>query len=379
MDPASQLPEVVVIDEGELQDIYCLLIELGAKPLRVRTAGALSADLWPTRLLVAAARRALSVDVLTEATAGTLPTMVAVVDSDAKTLLTLLSRVGFHYVVRRPVHPEALRLLFSHALYPGPERRREPRRPIGYPVRWWVGWRRRKGILTDMSSASIRLLAEAPVTPGSNISLRLPRRLAGRRSLRLRGRVIDAQSTPSDAERNEFPISVALDSLSARTRERLAVLLARHSVGPARLPRPLRPESGVAPGREHRRHPRGEFHPELITLDPSGERAMDVLVGRDLSAGGMRVEPHPSITVGDRLRIALYDVSCREPLVVDAIVIRDDEDLGLGLRFVDLSSTLSRQLERIVATLPEIEDLRPPDPEHKRAVLSRIVLKQGFD
>ena len=58
---------------------------------------------------------------------GCAHTTIVIAEGDSKLLHGREQPIGFDYVVRRPVHPEALRLLFLRALFSGSEQRGEPR------------------------------------------------------------------------------------------------------------------------------------------------------------------------------------------------------------------------------------------------------------
>jgi hypothetical protein len=73
----------------------------------------------------------------------------------------------------------------------------------------------------------------------------------------------------------------------------------------------------------------------------------------------MRIDPHPELVLHQRLRIALYDASIAAPLLLDALVARDDGEAGLGLHFVDLPAETEAQLARIVSGLPSVQTLHP--------------------
>ena len=90
-------------------------------------------------------------------------------------------------------------------------------------------------------------------------------------------------------------------------------------------------------------------------LDAPTTSVRDVLVGDDLSAQGLRVEPHPSIALGDRLHLAFFDECGPEPLMLKAEAARDDGDLGWLLRFVDLDKEATLRIQRLMRKLPAIE------------------------
>jgi hypothetical protein len=98
-----------------------------------------------------------------------------------------------------------------------------------------------------------------------------------------------------------------------------------------------------------------------------------VLLGRDLSLGGMRVEASPGVGVGDALRLALYAAPREEPLVVRARVVRDDGADGLALAFEEVAPRDAGRLESVVAKLPAVEALRDGEPAALGSVVSRIL------
>jgi hypothetical protein len=96
-------------------------------------------------------------------------------------------------------------------------------------------------------------------------------------------------------------------------------------------------------------------------------------VGRDLSVGGLRVDPHPELQVGEKLRIALYDAGVPEPLVLESEVSREDGERGVVLQFGELRRASQRRLRTIVEALPAVEDLRARHARPRGVVLAEIV------
>ena len=125
----------------------------------------------------------------------------------------------------------------------------------------------------------------------------------------------------------------------------------------------------------HRLHRRGAFRREVTALDERAERVLHVLVGRDLSAGGLRVEQHPALAVGSELRLAIYGDSARDPLVVKAQVVRDYGDRGLGVRFEGVDPARAQELEAIVTSAPAVESVRAGDgdPESAGVLVAEIL------
>ena len=124
----ARSPAVLLLDDGELDDVQTLLEEIRIPYGRVRGGAIAQRTPAPTRLLVATPRRVEAV-ALSEAVADALVRIV-VVGEESPSLRAKLREVGFDYLVRRPVHREALRLLLLHCLYTGQERRSEE--PVGH-------------------------------------------------------------------------------------------------------------------------------------------------------------------------------------------------------------------------------------------------------
>ena len=100
-----------------------------------------------------------------------------------------------------------------------------------------------------------------------------------------------------------------------------------------------------------------------------------MLFARDLSVGGVRVDPRPDLMVGDRFGLVLYDALFSESVVVDAEVLRDDGDRGLALRFVEPPPHTAGKIERIVERAGEIERCDSPDDSH-RVIVAEVVQEE---
>ena len=86
-----------------------------------------------------------------------------------------------------------------------------------------------------------------------------------------------------------------------------------------------------------------------------GQQATRVLVGRDISARGMRVAPSPVLQLDQELQIAIHVPGNDTPLVLDVRVDRDDGERGMVLSFRDLSPTAAAYLEGVIDDLPGLE------------------------
>jgi hypothetical protein len=342
-------------------------------------------------LVLSTPRRLLEFEV---GVTGSMPVRIAILDKDSKTLRSMLHRAGIDLIVRRPVHPAALRLLILHCLYRGPEKRRAMRVSVGAPVRYRTGLRRRSGIMAELSVTGCRLLSTHPLENGRSLNLSIPPELAGGKGFNLIGTVVRSADS-------EFPgvttSAIAFRDLSTKVRDRLRSAVASHTTGPAVLPEgtvlptPTQPiplpqveapdTTQAAPvgkpvqaeARERRASPRHRYDEHVIAM---GVEAARVLIGRDISLGGMRVDRHPEVSMDDELRIALHVRAREEPLVVQARVTRDDGERGLVLQFCDLPQSSQDYLRRMVNFLP-ILAVREEGEEGTGIVISEILEHQS--
>jgi len=391
--PATPYPSLAtVIDDGELDDVFAILDELGSNPVLHRRCDVAGFRGWaaPPRVFVASARSALFLRLPPGATSEGVAT-VAVAEAKSQLLATMLRRQGFQYVVRRPVHPEALRLLLLRALYRDADHRGELRIPFGCEITWRIGWKTRTGTLVELSSSGCRVLSTVAVEPASRVSLRIPGDVSGGRGLVLTGRVVRFERQGKADKRGEVVLAIAFEGLRPRAQRRLDALLAAKEAVPLTLPRragarrPLAAPGSAPPvlaaaresgASERRLHRRGVFDREVVVLDAGEERVKQVLVGRDLSVGGLRVDAHPDLAVGHRLRVALYDAVSVAPLVVEAEVVREDGERGVVLGFLEPEPKTLRRLRQIVAQLPAVEDLRPRQSGSRGVVLAEILTRR---
>jgi hypothetical protein len=352
--PAAH-PRSLLIHDGELADVRWLLVSLGI-PFVERVGAECPADrAHPWELVIASAKRILELNLPTSAHP---PKQIAILAHDARTLRSSLRRSGTTLIVRRPVHPAALRALVVHSLYRGPEKRRSARVNVGAPVRVKLGWRNREALLVNLSVTGCRLLTNRPVERGQSFRLHIPNDVAGGRAVAVDARVIECLSSP-DPALGRFITSASFAGVDARLHARLSAAVAAHAEGPAvcaGAPPIATGEPGVAeaalpapPGAEIA----SAHGPAPDSLD---EEAAHVLMGRDLSRGGMRVDPNPLLAVGMNLRLAVHAETREAPMILSAMVVRDDGEQGVLLRFRDLSAELARYLDYVIHALPLVID-----------------------
>ncbi len=101
-----------------------------------------------------------------------------------------------------------------------------------------------------------------------------------------------------------------------------------------------------------------------------------VLIGRDLSRGGMRVDPTPAISAGEQVRLAIEGGPDIEPVVLSATVTRDDGEGGLALRFEWIEDGGQERLDEIVRSLPAIEASGSDASQEGEGVVMTQILPQ---
>lgn len=421
---------VLICHDGELADICGMLRALG-RDFSERLGPPSLAELTRSfDVVVATPARALRLARLLERPETR---SIVVAEAGTRSAGRRLHMIGVEWIVRRPVHPAALRLLLQHVLYRGPERRRSGRVSVGLEVRYRAGLMPHRGVLREVSLRGASLIARRRVPPGRRIALRVP---DGGGLLVLRGEVLRCRPVAP----GQLELGIALDPHPRNPLQSLRRLVEHYAQGPASCAAASLAPAESAPGRlasltdgreqrprdagaceadaresarrdsdrasdrldgnheadrraperreaeadrraaerreaeadrcaaERREADRRAFGRRVIAV---GEAAPRVLVGRDLSLGGMRVEADSSLTPGQRLKLALHANAGETPLVLEAEVLRSDAS-GSGLRFAALGEPSRRYLAKILDSLPE---LAAPNAigEEERRILAEVV------
>jgi hypothetical protein len=388
MEYHEQTPSILLLHDGELANLAELVDSLGGIDRRGPATELDRGRAWD--VIIASANRMLE---LHEHLTDTSAVRIAVLDGDSKTLRKMLYRVDTNLLVRQPVHPAAFRLLILHALYRGPEKRRTSRVSIGAPIRFRTGLRRHTAVLAELSTRGCRMMA-APnchrAVPDRLVKIVLPPEVTDdKRPLSLRGHVMRVTS----ADEGDDVIAVLFELLGDTARRRLESIVSAHSHGPAVLgetvSRPLHPVAAAPeadepqppapddpadePASERRTQERHSITRRIIAL---GDEAARVLIGRDLSIGGMRIDATPGFALGDRLKVAVHVRADGQPLVVSAEITRDDGPDGMALRFVDLSPAACACLDEMVDALPGILESNS-SKEGSGVVVSEVVERRA--
>ncbi len=366
MENESSKPMILLHHDDDLCDARDLLIDLGVDFVERRGDLCDEDRSAQWNLIIAPQRRTAAYQ---KPAAGKLGGLVriAIVDSDSRTLRAMLRRQGADYIIARPVHSLAFRLLLLHVLYRGPERRSLARVSVGAPITIKAGMlSKHEALLADLSPRGARVTTQAKLRSGRKIQLVIPPELSESKPYNLPGRILriseDAESPGSSI------LAIEFTRLSPGQGKKLRATFEHYQCGPARIrkgdPGVLPHKSSEAPitstasntdaptpvgDGERRGAVRHEYDRRVIALDEDRTR---VLICRDISMGGMRVEPNNSVLPGDEFRVALHVESRTEPLVVTTRVTRDDGEEGLVLSFEELSQAAESYLGKLVQSLP---------------------------
>jgi hypothetical protein len=274
-----------------------------------------------------------------------------------------------------------------------------------------------------------RIFSPSPAEPGATMRIVLPEALGGKEKLEIQGPVLRSVECESRAGQPAFSILVRFDQLEGEARAQVDRLVSGEQIGtrvtplaerPQRQPEPAAPEPAAfepaapepaafepaasepaafepaafepaepepaaeveelvtraesAPVTSLQRHPRWAYGRRVDVLDFDDMDASQTALGRDLSLGGVRIASRDELKleVGAVVTLALYSGPREEPLVLEATVLRDDGDDGVGLVFNSVSDSQLRELDRICSMLPPLESLREGGEEPERVVVTQV-------
>jgi hypothetical protein len=219
------------------------------------------------------------------------------------------------------------------------ERRLALRIPVSLTVGVTDGLRRRAGELLDLSLTGARLRFTEPVTADRRPWLWVPAGLGGRLPHPVFAEVAWTESIEGSPT-GHCQVGLRFRAYPFGAQRRLAralgALLARVNEQARSCELPALPE--------RRESPRIHYDRRVIAR---GAGTPLVLLGRDLSSGGLRVETRRALATGDRLQLALHaggDV----PLVVQAEVVRAIADSIWALAFRDVGAAQQARIDAIV-------------------------------
>ena len=350
---------VLLFDDGSLRRILRLLGGLGVDVHHVEPQTHIGDFDGPFDLVFAAVNRLPGSESEFELSSVTgKPIWIAVHDQDSLALRVQLLKRGVHFLIQQSISSQALRQLLSQTLYAGPDRRDVPRIPIGTQMIC----RDASGVpfqaqLIDLTRDGCRFTASHPLRSGTVVGMTFPTELSGGDELALAGQIERLDS------RGGSMTSVAVvlfEHLGQRTLARLDAILAGEVIGTVvtRLTSlrtsdggdSTEPESPPEP-LDRRKNRRVDYTREVTALHEGGEYP---ITARDLSVRGMRSEHLGGLPVGTPIELALYGPSGAEPVLVRAVVFRDDGAEGTVFHFEAMEPSEERRLEAIIESATKV-------------------------
>ena len=367
------VPAVLIVDDGELDDIETILIELGAVGERC-SDGSGEALPRPRLLLVTSGPRAMEMPPLE---GDGEPIWVCVYGPDFLPLREHLKDAGVHYLVSGELPRRGLALFLSQLLHRGNDTRGVRRIPLSCELDLEVGFEKRRARLIELSRESCVLSTAEEIPQGPRLQVRLPAELTGDQDLILDAKWVRSERDERPGEIPEVHSVVRFPSLEADDMARIHDLLTGHAPGAQVTPlvaepdtisedtnadwladdMPESPSSGWGPEQgERRQEPRVPYPRQVDALRWPGETGLRTGLGHDLSRTGVRIIAAVPPPLGTTLTLALYGSKREEPVLVEAEVVRAGEG-DVGLRFLRLDPGQRRGIDRLIAAAPQVEDL----------------------
>jgi hypothetical protein len=373
-------PRALLLDDGnELDRIAEALTRIGVAAQRYQGARIVDGLPMPVDLLITSGARARDLPSLAVDGPGGAPTWICVHTEDFHPLRDRLRELGVHYLVHTSTDNRTLDLVLGQLLHSGTERRSAARLPMGCEIQWqWKGPSRDKGQLLDLSEGSARILVRPDLPLGACLTLELPAQLAAK-PVEVECRV--TRCDPSyQIDRLCYAVAVSFESLEPSTAALIGSLVRGERIGTRVTPLARRPYvdgSGIpdwdemAADGERRDQLRRRYdeHVDACSSD-AVDRPVSAL-GRDLSIGGMRIQPPSNLDleISALTTLSLHSGDLERPLRVRARVARREADGTLALVFEGLSDDERSAIEQILATLPPIAAL---DGLDQRVVATEI-------
>jgi hypothetical protein len=204
--------------------------------------------------------------------------------------------------------------------------------PVGRDVRVWSGLRAGVARLIDLSVIGCRVCWSERVRVGSGLWLLLPAGLGGRAPLPVRGRVVWSEAV-AGMEPGPYEVAVHFQWLPWSQRRLEATVAAQ-----------------LFSGHERRTAERLPFRSPVVAQQREVAR---LLMGRDLSEAGLRVDGGSELRTGEKLRLALHAGPGLPALVVKARVARADS-AGAALEFLEVNADQRASLSAIVHELAPV-------------------------
>jgi hypothetical protein len=235
-------------------------------------------------------------------------------------------------------------------------------------------------MLREISRHGCQLVTTSPDSLGHQVMLELSSEITQGPPIQLPGDVVRQIKETDDNKSVQFVTALEFDALPEVEKDGLEELIAHYSNGVSLSENAqtwmafngsAKPEDEEEePEVERRDALRKNYGEEILRLQNTSSQS---LIGKDLSLGGMRIEPRAGLEVGDTLRLAFFAAGSEDPFTISARVTRLDTKHGTALQFDPMSADLEAMLERLITGLPPVEALQDGESEAMGAVLAQIM------
>ena len=160
---------VLVLDDGELENVYQMLRQLGTDVVRLKGADIGRTVPAPRDLLISAGRRTLQEmpELVRSEDAPNLPIWVCVHNQDFLPLRERLCEMGVHYLLQNALDEQSRRRFLIQLLRKGAEQRDGLRLHLGGDIRYRTDTATQPGRLVELSLAGCRILTQESFDPGT--------------------------------------------------------------------------------------------------------------------------------------------------------------------------------------------------------------------
>ncbi|MEM7410680.1 MAG: PilZ domain-containing protein [Myxococcota bacterium] len=368
-------PAVLIVDDGELDEIEAILTDLGAAGERC-SDGSLDPLPRPRALLVTSGPRAMEMPPLMGEAE---PIWVCLYGPDFLPLREHLKDKGVHYLVSAELPRRGLALFLNQLLHGGSDERGVRRIPLSCALTLEVGFEKRAAQLIELSRESCVIATGEEIPDGPRLKVCLPAELTGDQNLELEGQWVRSERDERPGEVPQVHSVIRFPSLGADDMARIHDLLTGHAPGAQVTPLVAEPDTVSEDSRadwlsddlppdfqetagwnqehgERRRDPRVPYDRQVDALRWPGHAGLRTGLGHDLSRSGVRIIAAAPPPLGTSLTLALYGSKREEPVLVDAEVVRAGEG-DVGLRFLRLDPGQRRGIDRLIEAAPQLEDL----------------------
>ncbi len=362
---------VLVLDDGELENVYRMLQKLGTDVVRLQGAEIGRSVPEPRDLLISAGRRTLREmpELVPSTDAASRPIWVCVHNQDFLPMRARLCEMGVHYLLQNALDERSRQRFLIQLLRKGAERRGNLRLPLGGDICYRTDAATQPGRLVELSLQGCRLLTQESFDPGTQLTALLPPALGGGNELELAGTVLRVADQESHGGHDAFVTVIQFDGLEPDQFEQLEGIIRGERIGTKITPLASPPNQDMAANRRADARHGYDGRAKVLGFELPDP---DLVLGCDLSLSGVRLSGCPGLVAGTTVTIALFGAAREEPTVLDATVVRGSQDGEVALAFDAVSPKGQRAIEKLLRAQPLLDALHQSDPNAGRTIVAEI-------